>query len=72
MTANWEATLTQISEKSCRYQDFMQPLVGTLQELIYQAKQSRASMAFRGLPPPPSSGGKKRRKSAGKAQEKSE
>ncbi|OQV66694.1 hypothetical protein AK51_02845 [Serratia nematodiphila DZ0503SBS1] len=63
MTANWEATLTQISEKSCRYQDFMQPLVGTLQELIYQAKQSRASMAFRGLPPPPSSGGK----NAGKA-----
>jgi DNA topoisomerase-3 len=47
-------------------------LVGTLQELIYQAKQSRASMAFRGLPPPPSSGGKKRRKSASKAQEKSE
>ena len=63
MTANWEATLTQISEKSCRYQDFMQPLVGTLQELIYQAKQSWASMAFRGLPPPPSSGGK----NAGKA-----
>jgi DNA topoisomerase III len=72
MTANWEATLTQISEKSCRYQDFMQPLVGTLQELIYQAKQSRASMAFRGLPPPPSSGAKKRKKSAGKAREKSE
>ncbi|SQI41663.1 DNA topoisomerase 3 [Serratia plymuthica] len=72
MTANWEATLTQISEKSCRYQDFMQPLVGTLQELIYQAKQSRASMAFRGLPPSPSAGAKKRKKSAGKAREKSE
>ncbi|MCP1065830.1 DNA topoisomerase III [Serratia symbiotica] len=66
MTANWEATLTQISEKSCRYQDFMQPLVGTLQTLIYQAQQSRASMAFRRLPPP-STGSKKRRKSAGKA-----
>ncbi|NIG98113.1 MAG: DNA topoisomerase III [Serratia symbiotica] len=70
MTANWEATLTQISEKSCRYQDLMQPLVGTLQTLVYQVQQSRASMALRGLPLP-STGSKKRRKSAGKAQEKS-
>ncbi|NIH15605.1 DNA topoisomerase III [Serratia symbiotica] len=70
MTANWEATLTQISEKSCRYKDFMQPLVSTLQTLIYQAQQSRASMAFNGLKPP-SMGSKKRRKSAGKAQVKS-
>jgi len=70
MTANWEVTLTQIREKSCRYKDFMQPLVGTLQTLIYQAQQSRASIAFRGLPPP-STGSKKRRKSAGKGQERS-
>lgn len=69
MTAHWEATLTQISEKSCRYQDFMQPLEGTLQELIYQAKQSRASLAFRGLPPPASAGGKNA-KSAAKARGK--
>jgi DNA topoisomerase-3 len=38
MTAHWEATLTQISEKNCRYQDFMQPLVETLYELIHQAR----------------------------------
>ncbi|MED5677495.1 DNA topoisomerase, partial [Enterobacter hormaechei] len=25
MTAHWESGLTQISEKQCRYQDFMQP-----------------------------------------------
>ncbi|XPE61724.1 hypothetical protein ACNKHT_09255 [Shigella flexneri] len=36
MTAHWESVLTQISEKQCRYQDFMQPLVGTL----YQADRS--------------------------------
>lgn len=30
MTAHWESVLTQISEKQCRYQDFMQPLVDTL------------------------------------------
>lgn len=28
MTAHWESVLTQISEKQCLYQDFMQPLVG--------------------------------------------
>jgi DNA topoisomerase-3 len=33
MTAHWESILTQISEKQCRYQDFMQPLVGTLSSL---------------------------------------
>ncbi len=37
MTAHWESVLTQISEKQCRYQDFMQPLVGTLYQLIEQA-----------------------------------
>jgi len=67
MTAQWEARLTQISEKSCRYQDFMQPLEGTLQELIYQAKQNRSSLAFRGLPPSSAAGAKKRKKSAPKA-----
>ncbi|MGC6744661.1 hypothetical protein ACP0HM_07610 [Escherichia coli] len=30
--------LTQISEKQCRYQDFMQPLVGTLYQLIDQSQ----------------------------------
>ncbi len=40
MTAHWESVLTQISEKQCRYQDFMQPLVGTLYQLIDQAKRT--------------------------------
>jgi DNA topoisomerase-3 len=40
MTAHWESVLTQISEKQCRYQDFMQPLVGTLHELIHQARNT--------------------------------
>ena len=51
MTADWEATLTQICEKNRRYQDFMQPLVGTLYQLIDQARSNRNPQAFRGLPP---------------------
>lgn len=51
MTADWEATLTQISEKNRRYQDFMQPLVGTLYQLIDQARSNRNPQVFRGLPP---------------------
>ncbi|PIJ51640.1 DNA topoisomerase III [Erwinia sp. OLTSP20] len=53
MTAHWESTLTRISEKQCRYQDFMQPLVETLSQLISHAKQHPAADAFRGLPPAP-------------------
>lgn len=49
MTAHWESTLTQISEKQCRYQDFMQPMVMTLQELIYQAKRNRVPQVFKGI-----------------------
>jgi len=55
MTADWESTLTRISEKNCRYQDFMQPLVSTLQDLIVQAKQNRVSPAFRTIPSKPNS-----------------
>ncbi|CNK70575.1 DNA topoisomerase III [Yersinia aleksiciae] len=71
MTAHWESTLTQISEKNCRYQDFMQPLVATLQELISQAKQNqnRSSQVFRGLPAAPSGATKKRKKTPTKAKE---
>ncbi len=36
---HWESVLTQISEKQCRYQDFMRPLVGTL----YQRSIRRAA-----------------------------
>ncbi|HHN8401672.1 TPA: DNA topoisomerase III [Morganella morganii] len=53
MTAHWESTLTQISEKQYRYQDFMVPLSETLTGLINQARQNRNVRAFRDLPPPP-------------------
>ncbi len=69
MTAHWESTLTQISEKNCRYQDFMQPLVATLQDLISQAKQNRSPQVFRGLPAAPSGATKKRKKTPSKAKE---
>lgn len=49
MTAHWESTLTQISEKQCRYQDFMQPMEITLRELIYQAKRNRVPPVFKGI-----------------------
>jgi len=48
MTAHWESVLTQISEKQCRYQDFMQPLVGTLYQLVDQARSTPVKQ-FRGL-----------------------
>ncbi|WP_370555282.1 DNA topoisomerase III [Edwardsiella tarda] len=51
MTAHWESTLTKISEKGCRYQDFMHPLVETLQQLIHQARTAVDPRAFRHLPP---------------------
>jgi DNA topoisomerase-3 len=51
MTAHWESVLTQISEKQCRYQDFMQPLVGTLFDLIHQAKSTPVRQ-FRGMSAP--------------------
>ncbi|MDF3009003.1 MAG: topB 1, partial [Enterobacter kobei] len=51
MTAHWESVLTQISEKQCRYQDFMQPLVGTLYQLIEQARSTPVRQ-FRGLAAP--------------------
>ncbi|KFW99692.1 DNA topoisomerase III [Pectobacterium carotovorum] len=69
MTAHWEATLTQISEKKCRYQDFMQPLTNSLQELIQQAKQNGAVRAFKGLSAPPSGASKRRKPQTKKAKE---
>ncbi len=50
MTAHWESVLTQISEKQCRYRDFMQPLVGTLYQLIDQARSTPVKR-FRGWLP---------------------
>ncbi|MFD1803397.1 DNA topoisomerase III [Mixta tenebrionis] len=67
MTAHWESTLTKISEKACRYQDFMQPLVATLHELIAQARQQSSARAFRGVAAP--GGGGKRRGKKAKAKE---
>lgn len=60
MTAHWESILTQISEKQCRYQDFMQPLVGTLYQLIDQAR-STPVRRFRGIAAPGGSGGDKKK-----------
>lgn len=51
MTAHWESILTKISEKQSRYQDFMQPLVGTLYELINQARSTPVRQ-FRGMVAP--------------------
>ncbi len=67
MTANWEATLTLISEKQRRYQDFMQPLTETLGGLIEQARQNRSVSAFRGLQAPQKAHKKTRKTSAKKA-----
>ncbi|MCW2478963.1 DNA topoisomerase III [Candidatus Symbiopectobacterium sp. NZEC135] len=67
MTANWEATLTLISEKQRRYQDFMQPLTQTLSGLIEQARQNRSASAFRGLQAPQKTQKKTRKPTAKKA-----
>lgn len=39
MTAQWEATLTAISEKSASYGSFMQPLTQTVTNMVYGASQ---------------------------------
>jgi len=46
MTAQWEATLTAISEKNASYLNFMQPLTQTVTEMVYGASQQ----SFAGLP----------------------
>ena len=66
MTAHWESVLTQISEKQSRYQDFMQPLVGTLHELIQMARTTPVRQ-FRGLVAP---GGEKKKPFKGKSRAK--
>jgi DNA topoisomerase-3 len=66
MTAHWESVLTQISEKQCRYQDFMQPLVGTLYQLIEQARSTPVRQ-FRGLVAP---GGDKKKSFKSRAKKK--
>lgn len=39
MTAHWEATLTNISEKKSRYEDLISPLTATITEMIQQSTQ---------------------------------
>ena len=46
MTAQWEATLTAISEKNASYQSFMQPLTNIVTEMVYGASRQ----SFSGLP----------------------
>ena len=52
MTAQWESTLTRISEKACRYDEFMQPLVSTLIGLIGEARHRPSLQSFRGIVAP--------------------
>jgi len=49
MTAQWEATLTDISERRSNYQNFITPLTATLTEMVYQAEQQ----SFEQLPKVP-------------------
>ena len=46
MTAQWEATLTAISEKNANYLSFMQPLTVIVNEMV----QSASQQSFSGLP----------------------
>jgi DNA topoisomerase-3 len=46
MTAQWESTLTAISEKNANYVSFMNPLITTITEMISEASQQ----PFTGLP----------------------
>ncbi|ARU94148.1 DNA topoisomerase III [Tatumella citrea] len=62
MTAHWESMLTSISEKNFRYQDFMHPLVNTLQSLIGEARRAPPVQILRQLPAAPRKGGPKRKK----------
>jgi DNA topoisomerase-3 len=39
MTAHWEATLTNISEKKSRYEDLITPLTSTIAQMIKQSEQ---------------------------------
>ncbi|MGS0728564.1 DNA topoisomerase III, partial [Shewanella sp. 0m-11] len=64
MTALWENNLDAISRKEAKYQNFMDPLVSSLQGLIEQAG-SQLPTSLQGVKSP-DSGFKKRRYSAKK------
>ncbi len=52
MTAHWEATLTNISEKKSRYEHLINPLTSTITEMIKQSEQQSFAqlpkVAFKG------------------------
>ena len=43
MTAQWESTLTAISEKNASYSNFMEPLINTITSMITEASQQSFS-----------------------------
>lgn len=43
MTAHWESMLEKISQKSLKYDDFMQPMQGQLNNMVEQAKSAQMS-----------------------------
>lgn len=49
MTAHWESKLTAISEKQCRYSDFMQPLEQQLYAMIELVRHASPPAAMRVL-----------------------
>jgi DNA topoisomerase-3 len=58
MTAQWEATLNDISEKKSNYQNFISPLTSTLTNMVNQAGQQ----SFENLPKVPFKRKAKRKK----------
>ena len=49
MTAQWEATLNNISERKSNYQNFISPLTTTLKTMVSQSEQQ----SFEQLPKVP-------------------
>lgn len=64
MTAQWERQLNDIARREYRYDDFMQPLLQQLQQLVQQALNTQ----IQGISLPPANSGGKRRGSATGAQ----
>lgn len=63
MTARWELSLNQIAEKACSYGQFMQPIEGSLHNLIHLLSQQLPS-SLQGLKSPQKPAYKKRRKTS--------
>ncbi|REL25461.1 DNA topoisomerase III [Thalassotalea euphylliae] len=63
MTARWESSLNQIADKACSYGQFMQPIEGSLHNLINLLSQQLPS-SLQGLKSPQKPAYKKRRKTS--------